>query len=71
MLADSGGPGRLDAFRVEAIAKALAADPPRQVSIASRRGDAEAFENAMILREAITVGGWRVNWVDSSVFSDL
>ena len=52
-----------------AISKVLAARPQRRISITAVLGDPEALQYATQLRQAIVAGGWQVEGIRESLFS--
>ncbi|HYR83834.1 MAG TPA: fused MFS/spermidine synthase [Terriglobia bacterium] len=63
-------PRKLDQMQAETISKALSAGPARHISISAVMGDEEALQYASELREAIGAGGWKVDAVRQTAFSN-
>jgi hypothetical protein len=63
-------PRRLTNDQAGRITASLRARPPRTIVLTCGLGDAEAFQFANDLKDAVTRGGWTVNGVNRAVFSE-
>ena len=66
---DRRRPRALTEGQAAAISKVLAARPQRRISITAVLGDPEALWYATQLRQAIVAGGWQVDPIRESLFS--
>jgi spermidine synthase len=64
-------PRTLSQAQASAISNALAAGPSRRISVSSVLGNPEALRYATEISRAVTAGGWEVDGVRQSVFTDL
>jgi hypothetical protein len=64
-------PRTLTRAQATAISNTLSSGPPRRIIISSVLGNAEALRYATQIREAVAGGGWEVDGVRQSIFSDL
>jgi spermidine synthase len=67
---DQRQPRTLNRNQADAISNVLRTKPPAHISISTVMGDAEALQYATQLRQAITAGGWEVDDIRQSLFSD-
>ena len=67
---DRRRPRALTQSQAAAISKALAAGPAAHISVSAVLGDPEALRYATQLRQAIAAGGWQVDGIRQSLFSE-